>query len=83
MLDLITEFRKYDMYQMYAYAKKYQTSEIWLLYPLHDEIRHQTQIIFESNDEVKVYIYFIDLVNIEDCLSRLKTNILSQATLMI
>ena len=72
-----------DMYQMYAYAKKYQTSEIWLLYPLHDEIRHQTQIIFESNDEVKVYIYFIDLVNIEDCLSRLKTNILSQATLMI
>ena len=29
-----------DMYQMYAYSKKYGTSEIWLLYPVNDEMRN-------------------------------------------
>jgi 5-methylcytosine-specific restriction enzyme subunit McrC len=57
---------------MYAYAKKYQTSEIWLLYPITDEMRHHEPIIFESNDNVKVQIYFIDLAHIETSLSELK-----------
>lgn len=28
---------QFDMYQMYAYAKKYGTLEVWLLYPVNDE----------------------------------------------
>ena len=35
-----------DMYQMYAYAKKYHTSEIWLLYPLNNEMRGHDEISF-------------------------------------
>ena len=29
-----------DMYQMYAYSKKYGTPEIWLLYPVNEEMRN-------------------------------------------
>lgn len=52
-----------DMYQMYAYAKKYEknkiTPEIWVLYP---KIAEMTEIKpFESNDKVKINIFFVDL----------------------
>lgn len=33
-----------DMYQMYAYSKKYETSEIWLLYPVNDEMKNHEDI---------------------------------------
>ena len=65
-----------DMYQMYAYAKKYQTSEIYLLYPITDEMRDHEPIIFESDDDVKVQIYLIDLANIETSLSQLKQKLI-------
>ena len=48
-----------------AYAKKYDTSEIWLLYPLNEAMRNQ-EIAFESNDGVKVSLFFVDVANIED-----------------
>lgn len=62
-----------DMYQMYAYAKKYNTNEVWLLYPksqLMDEIN--TEIAYESNDGVKVRLWFVDLNNIENNMDRLE-----------
>ena len=70
-----------DMYQMYAYAKKYQTSEIWLLYPLNDEIRDHEPIIFESNDDVKIQIYFIDLANIEKSMYELKQKLMNNSNI--
>ena len=57
-----------DMYQMYAYSKKYRTSEIWLLYPLNDEMRNHKQIEFSSGTETKVGVYFVDVANIEESL---------------
>mgnify|MGYP000851594820 CR=1 FL=1 len=60
-----------DMYQMYAYSKKYQTSEIWLLYPLNDEMRNHKQIEFSSGTEIKVGVHFVDLANIEESLKGL------------
>lgn len=61
-----------DMYQMYAYAKKYNTSEILLLYPRNNEVGNRTDISFRSDDGVNVRVYFIDVANIEDSLENLK-----------
>lgn len=60
-----------DMYQMYAYAKKYNTSEIWLIYPVNDTMRNHEIISFDSGDGVVVSVFFIDVVNIEDSLTSL------------
>lgn len=54
-----------DMYQMYAYSKKYNTSEIWLLYPVNDAMRNVGPIKFDSGDGVTVSLYFVDVANIE------------------
>ena len=64
-----------DMYQMYAYSKKYQTSEIWLLYPLNDEMRGYPEIKFESGDGTTVRLHFIDVAHIEETLEDLKNKL--------
>lgn len=64
-----------DMYQMYAYSKKYETPEIWLLYPVSDEMRDHKEIKFESGDGTVVRIHFVDVMNIEDNLNELKRKI--------
>ena len=60
-----------DMYQMYAYAKKYNTSEVWLLYPLNTEMNVGPEITFRSNDGVNVHLYQVDVANIENSLTSL------------
>ena len=60
-----------DMYQMYAYAKKYHTSEIWLLYPLNNEMRGHDEIFFCSDDGVDVRLFFVDVAHIEKSLEEL------------
>lgn len=60
-----------DMYQMYAYSKKYNTSEIWLLYPLNDEMKNCNPIRFKSGDGTTVNLHFIDVDKIEDNLQML------------
>ena len=57
-----------DMYQMYAYSKKYNTPEIWLLYPVNDEMRNHSPIRFESGDGTTVNLHFVDVDKIEDSL---------------
>lgn len=61
-----------DMYQMYAYSKKYETSEIWLLYPDNQDMHGRRDIIFNSGDGTTVRVWFVDLKNIEDDLKRIK-----------
>ena len=60
-----------DMYQMYAYSKKYGTSEIWLLYPLNDAMRSHEQIVFDSGDGVTVSLFFVDVADIEKSMEEL------------
>lgn len=62
-----------DMYQMYAYSKKYGTSEIWLLYPLNKEMKNKNVNSFFSNDNVNVHVFLVDVSNIENSLKDLKT----------
>ncbi len=54
-----------DMYQMYAYAKKYHTSDIWLLYPLNEDVVDLPDISFvaehDEDKKVNVRVFFIDL----------------------
>ena len=64
-----------DMYQMYAYSKKYDTSEIWLLYPLNMEMKGHAPIEFYSGDNTYVRLHFIDLENIPKTFDELKKRI--------
>ena len=64
-----------DMYQMYAYSKKYETPEIWLLYPMNDEMRGHSEIKFDSGDGTVVRLHFVDVANIEQSLNELKVNL--------
>jgi len=63
-----------DMYQMYAYAKKYEADRIVLLYPYSDRIS-RTDIGYASNDNVKVDVRFVDLRNPDDSISRLLSEV--------
>ncbi len=47
-----------------ADAKKYETSEIYLLYQRNNEIGNRYDISFTSKDGVNVYVYFIDVADI-------------------
>lgn len=59
-----------DMYQMYAYSKKYEADSIVLLYPYSDAIS-KTDIRYASNDNVKVDVAFVDLKNADGSISKL------------
>ena len=64
-----------DMYQMYAYSKKYDASDVWLLYPINDDMRNHEPIEFYSGDNTYVKLFFVDVANIEDSLNELKHRI--------
>lgn len=65
-----------DMYQMFAYSKKYETPDIWLLYPVTEEMKNSKDIVFRSygpDGEVCVSVFFVDVVDIEKSIEELKT----------
>lgn len=67
-----------DMYQMFAYAKKYEASDIWLLYPVTQEMKKSKDIVFKSNGpdgEVTVSVYFVDVVDVEKSLDGLRVRL--------
>jgi 5-methylcytosine-specific restriction enzyme subunit McrC len=71
-----------DMYQMYAYSKKYKTPEIWLLYPVNEEMR-DAEISFDSfhqdgGVETKVRLFFVDVTDIQGSLGVLKEKLLNE-----
>lgn len=58
-----------DMYQMYAYQKKYDAKQVVLLYPLSGRIDKKDDIEFASHDGAKVKVRFIDLLNVDDSIN--------------
>ncbi len=64
-----------DMYQMYAYSKKYETPEVWLLYPINNDIRNIEPINFDSGDDTNVRLHFVDIEHIIESLEELKDKI--------
>ena len=57
-----------DMYQMFAYQKKYNAKNITMLYPMTDQTTSASDIQFDSGDGVIVRVRFIDLFNIKNSL---------------
>jgi 5-methylcytosine-specific restriction enzyme subunit McrC len=61
-----------DLYQMYAYAKKYESNNIVLIYPISAYVKNfDKNIEFIYEDNIKLNIYFVDLENIEDSMKKL------------
>jgi 5-methylcytosine-specific restriction enzyme subunit McrC len=52
-----------DMYQMYAYQKKYEAKNITLLYPKTSEDIDEDKLTFKSDDGVIVSVKFVALYN--------------------
>lgn len=65
-----------DMYQMYAYAKKYKASQIYLIYPVNEEMQYVEDIQYCSDDNVSVKIFFVDLYKIEESIEKLRNNLI-------
>lgn len=63
-----------DMYQMYAYAKKYNASQIYLIYPVNEEMQQVKDIEYCSDDNVSVRIFFVDLYIIEESIQKLRNS---------
>lgn len=63
-----------DMYQMYAYQKKYDAENVTLLYPLTDEISKTKLIEYKSDDNVTVKVRFVDLFDITNSLENIFTD---------
>lgn len=64
-----------DMYQMYAYAKKYETKNVIVIYPCNEEMVEQK--IFKSDDDIQVKIFFVDLTNINNSILELIKEIIA------
>lgn len=65
-----------DMYQMYAYSKKYNTPYVWLLYPKVPCFEKNEIIYYKSEDNTIIHIFFIDLINITTSIHILKNKII-------
>lgn len=56
-----------DMYQMYAYQKKYDSVNVTLIYPMTDKVTSKN-ISYQSEDGVIVRICFVDLYQLKESL---------------
>ena len=54
-----------DMYQMYAYQKKYGANHVTLVYPKTDKVTYETGMEYRSDDGVTVRIRFVDLFDVQ------------------
>ncbi len=64
-----------DMYQMYAYQKKYGAQNVRLIYPMVDSTFADKKITYLSKDGVSVIIEFIDLFHTNECLREIANNL--------
>ncbi len=60
-----------DMYQMYAYQKKYDAVNVTLLYPQTDKITSDEKIEYQSADGVIVQVGLIDMFDTQTYIDKL------------
>ena len=66
-----------DLYQMYAYAKKYDSHNIFLIYPLNDSaLELQKDIVFKYDGNLKLNIIFMNLEHMEESMECLRERII-------
>jgi len=61
-----------DLYQMYAYAKKYNSNKVVLIYPMNKYTDKLTELKFEYEKDITLYIFFTNLEDINASLEALK-----------
>lgn len=73
-----------DMYQMYAYSKRYGAKHIWLLYPKTNVMNSNIIIEYKSKDESNgflletvIHVFFVDVAHIKNSLKKLKDEVLN------
>ena len=59
-----------DMYQMYAYQKKYGAKNVTLLYPKTEKVNEDAKIEYVSQDGVVVRVRFVDLFDVKASVGR-------------
>lgn len=64
-----------DIYQMYAYSRKYDTPEVWLLYPVNDAMRNHEPIFFRYESEIDLQVFFVDLQCMEESMNGLRNRL--------
>ena len=68
-----------DMYQMYAYQKKYDAKNVTLLYPKTEQVQTENIEFREIYDDgVIVRVRFVDLFDIQNSLASLQTDLFQQ-----
>lgn len=55
-----------DMYQMFAYAKKYSCEQVMMIYPLVESLPDGIRDVKYTDGDVTVHIYLFDCVNGEE-----------------
>ncbi|MEF3313434.1 McrC family protein [Paenibacillus sp. GYB004] len=69
-----------DMYQAYAYGKKYGATKVYLLYPWLPQLSMIKQPVgYESGDGVEVHVTFLDLSLGKACVDALSVELLNTA----
>jgi len=63
-----------DMYQIYAYSKKYQAEKAVLLYPLPESLTNK-DISYSADNGVSVCVSLIDLAHTDEHLSALMSEL--------
>ena len=66
-----------DMYQMYAYQKKYKAKNITLLYPKTAENLDENKLRFKSDDGVVVNVKFVDLYD-KNSINKILNNVIGR-----
>jgi 5-methylcytosine-specific restriction enzyme subunit McrC len=51
-----------DLYQMYAYGKKYQAKNLYLIYPSNEQFKENLQV-FDYESDLKLWVVAFDLKN--------------------
>jgi 5-methylcytosine-specific restriction enzyme subunit McrC len=68
-----------DIYQMYAYGKKYDTERVVLLYPMNEMIGKDCKFNFtpsdNDSDKVNVHVRFLDLKDEERFIDKIVVDI--------
>ena len=68
-----------DIYQMYAYGKKYDTERVVLLYPMNEMIGKDCKFDFKpsdnDSDKVNVHVRFLDLKDEEKFIDKIVVDI--------
>lgn len=66
-----------DMYQMYAYQKKYAAESVFLIYPLCVNAKSENAPVFISKDGATVKVRFVDLFDVHESLRNIITEFIA------